>query len=105
MTSGEETLAQEEYYSIGGGFIIRKGEPEASADNQSVPYPYSTMAELKEQLKTTQSALDDLLMANEMALTGRSRADVNHRIDQILDFMHKAVRRGLKTQRHTARHH
>ena len=98
LTAGEETLAQEEYYSIGGGFIIRKGEPETGADAQSVPYPYASMGELKELLKTNDISLDELLMANEMALTGRSRADVNQRLDQILDFMHKAVRRGLRNK-------
>ena len=96
LTAGDETLAEEEYYSIGGGFIIRKGEPETSPDRQSVPYPYNTMAGLKEQLQMNKLTLDELLMANEMALTSRSRAEVNQRLDQILDFMHKAVRRGLK---------
>lgn len=96
LVSGEETLAEEEYYSIGGGFILRKGEPEAAPSPQSVPYPYGTMAELKAQLANNQLSLDDLLLANEMAVTGRSRVDVNQRLDQILDFMHKAVRRGLR---------
>ncbi|AKD55946.1 L-serine ammonia-lyase [Spirosoma radiotolerans] len=96
LKSGEEVLAEEEYYSIGGGFISRKGEPEAGTSSHTVPYPYSSMAELKEHLKTHSISLDELLMANEMALTNRSRAEVNQRIDQILDFMHKAVRRGLK---------
>jgi L-serine dehydratase len=96
LTAVDETLAEEEYYSIGGGFIIRKGEPETGVSNQSVPYPYGTMTELKEQLRQNNLTLDELLMANEMALTGRSRTEVNQRLDQILDFMHKAVRRGLK---------
>ncbi|GAB4020298.1 L-serine ammonia-lyase [Spirosoma koreense] len=96
LMSGQERLYEEEYYSIGGGFIIRKGEPETTTDPQAVPYPYSSMNELKAQLTTHQISLDELLMANEMALTGRSRADVNQRIDQLLDFMHKAVRRGLR---------
>ncbi|WP_461132678.1 L-serine ammonia-lyase [Spirosoma lituiforme] len=96
LTAGDQVLAEEEYYSIGGGFIIRKGEPEASANTYNVPYPYSTMAELKEQLTANAISLDELLMANEMALTNRSRTDVNQRLDRILDFMHKAIRRGLK---------
>ena len=96
LTAGSEILAEEEYYSIGGGFIIRKGEPEVVADAHSVPYPYSTMAELKTQLQINAISLDNLLMANEMALTQRSRTEVNQRIDQLLEFMHKAVRRGLR---------
>ncbi len=96
LNDGNEVLTQEEYYSIGGGFIIRKGEPETGVDAQRVPYPYSTMTELKVQLKTSALSLDELLMANEMALNGRSRAEINQQIDQLLDFMHKAVRRGLR---------
>ncbi|GAB2589852.1 L-serine ammonia-lyase [Spirosoma areae] len=96
LMAGEQTLAEEEYYSIGGGFIIRKGEPEAGANARMVPYPYGTMAELKAQLTSHKLTLDALLMANEMALTDRTRAEVNARLDQILGFMHKAVRRGLR---------
>ena len=96
LMAGDETVAKEEYYSIGGGFIIRKGEPEIAVNQSTVPYPYSNMTELKAQLTTSNISLDDLLMANEMALTGRSRAEVSQRLDQILDFMHRAVRRGLK---------
>lgn len=96
LNDGQEILAQEEYYSIGGGFILRKGEPEAGANAQRVPYPYSTMTELKAQLTANALSLDELLMANEMALTNRSRTEINQQMDQLLDFMHKAVRRGLR---------
>ncbi|RYC70910.1 MULTISPECIES: L-serine ammonia-lyase [Spirosoma] len=96
LTAGSETLAEEEYYSVGGGFISRKGEPEISPSTVSVPYPYSTMTELKQQLTQHSLSLDALLLANEMALTSRSRTEVNQRLDQLLEFMHKAVRRGLR---------
>ena len=96
LTAGDEVLEEQEYYSIGGGFIIRKGEPEAALNARTVPYPYGTMTELKAHLTNYNLTLDDLLMANEMALTGRSSLEINQRIDQILDFMHKAVRRGLR---------
>jgi len=96
LTQQGETLYSEEYYSIGGGFIIRKGEPVVDPATVAIPYPYGTMAELKAQLAHHNLTLDALLMANEMALTGRTRSDINHRIDQLLDFMHKAVRRGLR---------
>ena len=41
---------QEEYYSIGGGFIIRKGETKSDND-KNIPHPYSTMNELKDEIK------------------------------------------------------
>ncbi|GAB3270882.1 L-serine ammonia-lyase [Larkinella harenae] len=90
------TVFEEEYYSIGGGFILRRGEETASPLTADLPYPYSTMKELKTRLYDHQLKLDQLMLANEQALTGRSLKEINARIDQILDFMHKAVRRGLR---------
>lgn len=91
-----EIVFSEEYYSIGGGFIIRKGEPESAPAPASLPYPYSTMKELKALLNLHAIGLEELLLTNEAAVTGRSRKEIQQRIDQILDFMHKAVRRGLR---------
>lgn len=89
-------LLEEEYYSIGGGFVMRKGEPESPPTSVDIPYPYQTMKELKAHLIKHKIQLDDLIMANEAALTGRSAKEIYQRIDQILEFMHKAVRRGLR---------
>ncbi|WP_234733521.1 L-serine ammonia-lyase [Tellurirhabdus bombi] len=96
LEANGEILAEEEYYSIGGGFVIRKGEPEAGPVSVDLPYPYRTMKELRSHLTASKLPLEDVLIANEMALTGRSRKEINLRIDQILDFMHKAVKRGLR---------
>lgn len=96
LDSDGNTLAQEEYYSIGGGFIIRKGEPETQAGTVQVPYPYQTMKELKAQLTAHKLTLEQLMLANEQAITGQSEREINRRIDQILEVMHRAVRRGLR---------
>lgn len=94
--AGGSTLAEEEYYSIGGGFVIRKGEPETPANSVTVPYPYQTMKELKAHLKANRMTLEQLMLANEKAITGASEKEINRRIDQLLDVMHRAVRRGLR---------
>lgn len=96
LAGGDGVLLEEEYYSIGGGFVIRKGEPETPSAAVEPPYPYQTMKELKAHLTRNNLTLEELIMANEIALTGRSAKEINQRIDQILDFMHKAVRRGLR---------
>ncbi len=90
------TLAEEEYYSIGGGFVIRKGEPEAKLDGSTLPYPYQTMKELKAHLVDKNLTLEQLMLANEQAITGKSVLEINRRVDQLLDAMHRAVRRGLR---------
>ncbi|GAA4446057.1 L-serine ammonia-lyase [Nibrella saemangeumensis] len=98
LTGAQGVITEEEYYSIGGGFILRKGEPAESETSRSInlPYPYSSMNELKAQLKQNKLELAELMLANEMAVTGQSRKEINQRIDDSLEFMHKAVRRGLR---------
>ncbi|WP_266367079.1 L-serine ammonia-lyase, iron-sulfur-dependent, subunit alpha [Tellurirhabdus rosea] len=90
------TLLEEEYYSIGGGFVLRKGEPEAKPAPVDLPFPYSTMKELRQHLTRHPLTLEELLLRNEEALTGRSRRDIYRRLDGIVDAMHRAVKRGLK---------
>ncbi|MEZ0486366.1 L-serine ammonia-lyase [Fibrella aquatica] len=96
LTSGDKLLTSEEYYSIGGGFIIRKGDSSDASKHTKVPYPYSTMKELKAHLTQSGLPLAEVLLANEMAVSGRSLRDVNLKLDQLIDAMHKAVRRGLR---------
>ena len=96
LLSNGEVLLEEEYYSVGGGFVQRKGEDlQANADKQPI-FPFSTMKELKEHLLLHKMSLTELMIANEMALTGLSRKEIYQKIDDILEVMHKAVKRGLR---------
>jgi len=96
LISASEIVLEEEYYSVGGGFIQRKGE-EVSIENAKMPkYAFTTMKELKEHLQKNKITLTDLMIANEEALTGLSRKEVYQKIDDILEAMHKAVKRGLR---------
>lgn len=96
LFSGHEKIAEEEYYSVGGGFIQRKGEKQKSSDTIKPVYPYTTMKEFKEYLKASKITLVELMLANEMAITGLSKKEIYHKIDDIIETMHKAVKRGLK---------
>ncbi len=96
LISANELVLEEEYYSVGGGFIQRKGE-ELSVENDKMPmYAFTTMKELKEHLQKNKLTLTDLMIANEEALTGFSRKEIFQKIDVILEAMHKAVKRGLR---------
>lgn len=96
LTRANEVLTSEEYYSIGGGFVIRKGESTDASRSVTVPYPYSSMKELKAHLSQSKLPLAEVLIANEMAISGWARPDVNRRLDQLVEAMHRAVRRGLR---------
>lgn len=96
LISANEIVLEEEYYSVGGGFIQRKGE-DLSVENDKMPkYAFTTMKELKEHLQKNKITLTDLMIANEEVLTGLSRKEIYQKIDDILEAMHKAVKRGLR---------
>lgn len=93
---GEQGLILEQrYYSVGGGFIRWDGwEPDAPL--KDIPYPYTTMAELKKVLAANpNTTLVDLILANEEAITGLSPAQTKEKLGHIIRVMDDAVRRGL----------
>lgn len=93
-----ETIYEGEFYSIGGGFIQQKGyAPEGSTQRLPV-FSYSTMEELQAHLQASNLTLSQLMIENEKALTGLSEKEILRKIDQILDFMHKAVKRGVRAK-------
>jgi L-serine dehydratase len=95
LMHGTQTLFEQEYYSVGGGFIQRKGEEPAI--HPDPPFPYDSMQTLKAQMQNHKLSLKELILRNEEALTGLSRSEIEAGIDRVLQAMHKAVRRGLKT--------
>ncbi|MDP5120133.1 MAG: L-serine ammonia-lyase [Spirosomaceae bacterium] len=98
LSENGELIHEEEYYSVGGGFIHRKGEEEVDVSTIQLPHPYKTMNELKAILQQTDLSLIDIMLANETAISRLSTKEIYAKIDNILDFMHKAVKRGLRTK-------
>ena len=99
LLDGENNvLLEHEYYSVGGGFIYRKGEPSDAGPERLPAFPYTTLNELKAHLTANNLTLAQALMANESALTGRSTKEIEARLDQLITAMHRAVRRGLRTR-------
>ncbi|AXE20333.1 L-serine ammonia-lyase [Runella rosea] len=93
-----QTVIEGEFYSVGGGFIQQKGyEPEGTT-HRLPAYPYSSMEELQAHLREGNLTLSQLMIENEKALTGLSEKEIVRKIDQILDFMHKAVKRGVRAK-------
>ncbi|WP_027721277.1 L-serine ammonia-lyase [Maridesulfovibrio zosterae] len=96
LKNGGNVLFEQEYYSIGGGFIKWKGQlPEIPR----VPaYAYSNMEELKEILSQKEIRLHQLILENEMTITESSVAEINIKLDAIIDSMKKAVKNGLAAE-------
>ena len=92
-----KVLAREEYYSIGGGFIVQAGA-ESTAESVVIepPYPFDSGARLLEHGKTQGLEMHELMMARER--TWRSEADVRAGLLRIWKVMQDCVRRGFEAQ-------
>jgi len=94
LMGGDAVLYELEYYSVGGGFIEWKGyQPPKKGEPK---YPYSTMKELQEHADKNKLSVAQVVMANEVAVSGKSEADVNAFADKILNAMVNTVNAGLK---------
>ena len=92
-----ETLRSDEYYSIGGGFIIRAGERrEAGTDAGAVPYPFGSAAELLDQCARAGLTIAELMLENEKV--ARTEAQIRQGIQKIWAVMQDCVARGLREQ-------
>ena len=98
---GEEILFERIFFSVGGGFVTwpEKLEEEAiAAQMPSVPYPYTSMAQIKKILEKEKLVLHRLVMLNEMSISGLSEDEINARLRRMINVMEDAVNRGLKTR-------
>jgi len=94
LMGGDSTVYELEYYSVGGGFIEWKGyEPPMKGQPK---YPYSTMKELQDHAEMNKLSIAQIVMANEVAVSGKNEAEVNAFADKILNAMVNTVNAGLK---------
>src|SRR5277367_3940517 len=86
-------LAREEYYSIGGGFILQAGaEENAGAARREPPYEFNSGARLLEHGRTQGLEIHELVLARER--TWRSEAEIRAGLMRIWQVMQDCVRRG-----------
>jgi L-serine dehydratase len=94
LMAGDAVLLEQEYYSVGGGFIEWKGyQPPKKGQPK---YPYATMKELLAHCQQNKISIAQLAMANEVAVSGKSEAEVNAFIDKVTTAMVNIVKTGLK---------
>ena len=93
LMAGDTVLLEQEYYSVGGGFIEWKGyQPPKKGQPK---YPYSTMKELLAHAEKNKLSVAQVVMANEVAVSGKSEAEINAFIDKITTAMVNIVKAGL----------
>src|SRR5215204_1007968 len=93
LLAGDEDLFSLEYYSVGGGFIEWKGytPPKKNAPK----YPFETMKQLRAHADNNKMSIGQVMLANEMSISGKSEAEVNAFIDKIINAMLATVKSGL----------
>jgi len=96
LLAGNNTLYELEYYSVGGGFIEWKGYK--PPDKGQPKYPYEHAKELKKYLIDDKIPLDQLLLENEMAISGKSEKEIWEFLDQVSEVMIRGVDTGLVTE-------
>jgi len=95
LGEGGAVLREENFYSIGGGFITRDGETEASAAAQSaLPYPFGSGDELLALSREHGLEVFELMQANER--TARSEEDIRAGLLRIWQVMQACVERGFR---------
>jgi L-serine dehydratase len=93
LMAGDKVLLEQEYYSVGGGFIEWKGYTPPKKNPPK--YPYERISEVLAFCKRDNLTLAQLAMANETAISGRSEAEINALLDKILGAMDATVKTGL----------
>ena len=93
LMAGDTVLFEQEYYSVGGGFIEWKGYTPPKKNPPK--YPFRTMKELRTHADSNKTTIAKIMLANEMSIAGRSEEEVNAFIDKIIDAMVATVKSGL----------
>src|SRR5687767_3378011 len=96
LMGGDKPIHELEYYSPGGGFYEWKGYTPPKKGQPK--YPYATMKELRQHAEQNKISVAQLVMANEVAVSGKSEADINAFLDKITNAMLATVKAGLSVK-------
>jgi L-serine dehydratase len=101
LAANNRRLREEDYYSVGGGFVVRGDEAEAHEAGapgtgalETPPYPFSSAAELLASCRDNGLELFELVMANER--TWNTEAQVREKLLHIWQVMQACVERGFR---------
>jgi len=89
-------IAEQVYYSIGGGFILREGEATGTNAKAPVKYPFSSAAELLKTSADHGLAVWEIALENEKAW--HSEQEIRDYVQRIWSVMQECMARGLRTE-------
>ena len=83
------------YYSIGGGFIVREGEPPGGATSERLPLPIETPSDLVRHCREQGMTIPEVVLTNER--TWRDDAAIRRGLATIWETMRRCIHRGAQT--------
>jgi L-serine dehydratase len=93
VMAGDTALLEQEYYSVGGGFIEWKGyEP---PKKNPPKYPFVTMKDLRKHAEDNKMSIAQIMLANEMSISGKSKEEIFAFVDKVTNAMNAIVKSGL----------
>ncbi len=94
LTGGE--IAQETYYSIGGGFVVQEHERECPLRQRTkLPFPIEKAEELERYCEEQQASIPQIVLRNELMWRDRERVRLG--LLQIWKVMRECIFRGCHT--------
>jgi L-serine dehydratase len=96
LDTNGDSLLEEDWFSLGGGFIARGDEPEAEGGQQDPPFMFRTSESLLTLAAERNISIAELIRSNE--LTWYSANEVDRKIDAIWDAMNACIYRGMRTE-------
>jgi L-serine dehydratase len=93
LMEGDKAAFELEYYSPGGGFYEWKGYTPPKKGQPK--YPYATMKELRKHAEDNKLSIAQVVLANEIAVSGKSEQEINAFLDKIAGAMVATVKAGL----------
>ena len=88
-------LVEDQYYSLGGGFIARNDEPEPLSQEGEPPFVFNNSESLLSLAASSNLTIAELVYKNETFW--RDAAEVDERIETLCQGMRDCVARGLRT--------
>ena len=91
-----DVIAEETYFSIGGGFVVTAAEQaggKAGTGGPAIPYPFESADEMLAMAKTSGISIAAMKRANE--LVHRNRAALDDGIARVWGVMNDCINRGL----------
>ena len=93
LMAGDKVLLEQEYYSVEAD--SSSGKATRLPKKNQPKYPYSTMKELRQHADQNKLTIAQVILANEMAIPGKSEAEVYAFVDKIINAMVATVKSGL----------